>query len=228
MNTENIIEYIRRGVGLKFSKAFYWIEAFSLFMMSGGMMMAGMSCGGHPEFWRIATFAANIILIVCTMIFVRKKSPLKYKLIVGGVSFCMYTCFFSFFFALLFPELNLPVVSIEFCYMIVALIPTFLLLFYSVRLNGTKPLFSKKIKIKNVSMSKTRGQMALGTLILGIIVVYLGHMIPNVVFTVALFGAFIFAYCFIPTGILDFQRFYYYTKLEKMGLVTEDILKVED
>lgn len=228
MNTENIIEYIRRGMGLKFSKTLCWVEAFSFFVISGGVMMAGMSCEGHPAFWGIATFVLDIILMVCTIIFVRKKSPLKYKLIVGGVSYCMYTCLFTFIFAILFSDLNLPVVNIGFCYMILALIPTFLLLFYSFHLNGAKPLFSKKTSIETVSVSKTRRRIALGTLILGIIVIYFGHMIPNIVFDVVFFGAFIFVYCFIPTGILDFQRFYYYTKLERTGLVTEDILKAND
>ena len=228
MNTENIIEYIRRGVGLKFSKVFCWIEALSFFVISGVLMMLGMECGEHPAFWGIATFVFDIILIFCTMIFITKKSPLKYKLIVGGISSCMYTCLLTFFLAVLFPELNLPVVNIGFCYMVLALIPAFLMLFYNSRLNGTTPLFKKKTTIEIVSVSKMRGRVALGTLVLGIIAVYFGHMIPDIVFTAVFVGTFVFAWFIVPTGILDFQRFYYYTKLEKAGLVTEDILKPEE
>ena len=222
MNTENIIEYIRRGVGLKFSKTFFWLEAFSCIVISGGVMMAGMECGGHLAFWGIATFVLDIILIFCTMIFIRKKSPLKNKLIVGAISSCVVTCLFAFFFVSFF-ENNLVLY-----YVLMALIPLLLAIFNAFRLNRPTLFFRKKTSIKMISISKVQGQNALGKLILGVIVVCFGNFISEKLFEILLIGTIIFVMCFMPTGLLDLQRYYYFTKLEKLGLVTEDILKPEE
>lgn len=225
MNTENIIEFIRRSHALKCTKKSYWAEIFYFLLFSVLMLAAGIGVEGILKVIGVASCVCYIVHTAFVIFLIRKTSPLKNKFIVGFTSTCCMLCLAAFLFTVFYVIFNMPEKVFGYYFVFLALIPIFLSLFYYFRLNSPKPLFSKKTSIKIVPLFSDRGRMALGTLILGGLYKCFGSFISESVFEKIVIYALLFIMYALSFNLLDLQRYYYYTKLEKMGLVTEDILK---
>ena len=225
MNTENVIEFIRRGAGLRLTKTTMWLSAIFLMLIPCGCVPLAIFFDGALRFWSIATTAWAVVNLVCTAVFLRKNSPLKNKLIVGFTSGAFIECFLAVMFLIIYIGFYSSMYIANMFSVVLVFVPIFYAIYYDVRLNKSKSLFSKKTKIKTIPFGGYRSRTAAVKLLLGIVVVYFGDFIPEKVFNVV-FVCVIGTLPFLCCGsITELQRFYYYNKLEKMGLVTEDILK---
>ena len=228
MNTENIIEFIRRGFGLRLTRTNIWLLAIIFLLITCGCVPLAIFFDGVLRFWGIATTVWAFVNLVCTAVFIRKKSPLKNKLIVGFTLSTSFKCFLAIMFLVIYIGLYSSTYIVYLFSVFIVLAPILYSIYYDIRLNKTKPLFSKKTKIKTVPFGGKRSGVAVLKLLVGIIVINFGHLIPEKIFNAVFVGSVGALALLCCWSISDLQRFYYYNKLEKMGLVTEEILKPDD
>ena len=228
MNTENIIEFIRRGYGLRCANKTNLAQLYGFIFSSVVMLCVGLYIGGYCNVIAAVSCVIGVVHIIFVILLLRKKCPIKYKLIVGFTTVCWMLCYLAFLFTIIYFEFYMPENGFICFFVVLVLIPVFQSLFYSFRLNSPKRLFSKKTSIKNISLSWYGARITLGTLIFSALFEYFGFYIPErTLEIIVIYLPLIFMYV-LSFNLLDLQRYYCYTKLEKMGLVTEDILKPDE
>ena len=228
MNTENIIEFIRRGSGLRQTKTNIWLSAIIFLLIPCGCVPLAIFFDGVLRFWGIATTVWVLVNFVCTAVFIKKNSPLKNKLIVGFTSGVLLECFLVIMFLMIYIGFYSSTYMLDIFSVFIVLMPILSAIYYDIRLNKTKPLFSKKTKIKTIPFGGYRSGSAALKLLLGIVVIYFGDFLSEKVFNAVFVASVGGLACLSSASNLDLQCFYYYNKLEKMGLVTEEILKPDN
>lgn len=225
MNTENVIEFIRRGAGLRLTKTTMWLSAIFFLLIPCGCVPLAIFFDGVLRFWGIVTTVWAFVNLVCTAIFLRKNSPLKNKLIVGFTTGVFVECFLAIIFLIIYIGFYSSTYVVYIFSAVMIFMPILYAICCDVWFNKSKHMYSKKTKIKIIPFGGNRRGVATLRLLVGILIVCSGDFIPEKVFNVA-FVCVIGILPFLCCGsITELQRFYYYNKLEKMGLVTEDILK---
>ena len=146
MNTENVIEFIRRGAGLRLTKTTMWLSAIFFLLIPCGCVPLAIFFDGVLRFWCIAATVCAVVNFVCTAVFIRKNYPLKNNLIVGFTFNCSVSCFVAVMFFVIYTGLYQSTYMTDMFSVILVLIPFLSAIYYDVRLNETKPLFSKKEK----------------------------------------------------------------------------------
>ena len=229
MNTENIIEYIRRSSTLRWKKSFFWMHLIYMPMVSFGFMMIGKMVGGYCYVSGIGAVVAFVVNFIALIVFLRRSSPIKNKFIVNFTDSCNMFFIVAFFCTAIHYELNLPENNLIFLFVLSVFIPVGLAVVYSKLLKRPETVFRKKTKITYDSVSHyVAGSAVAGRFVVGLIVKEYGHLISERALHLAIIDFLMFVMFVMSTSALDLQRYYYYTKLEKMGLVTEDILKPEE
>ena len=222
MNVENEIEFIRRAVALKMTKKQFHTMSFGsiIFFLLGIIFFF---VGNHHLIRMLYAGYGVLVLafIVLCFVLLRKNVHLKYRMILSTMLYVVLTMglflmsvyIYHATLSSVFLLLYLPVPGIAIVMMIVN----------AILLKKKKKLFEKKAVIAPIAVgfgstallrrkvSKTlnenlsEGQMQL------------------------LMTCLVLVLCYgMSLGLIDLQRFYYYNKLEKMGLVTEEILKSDD
>ncbi len=229
MNTENLIEYIRRSSALRWRKSTFLIELTCLPLLAFGFMMIGKMVGGLCYASGIGAVISCVINCVAGIILLRKSSPIKNKFITNFTSSCIMFFIFSFFYTAIHYELNLPEKNMIPTFILSVFIPVCLVVLYSLLLKRSESVFRQKRKITYISISHyVTGVAAGGRLLAGLMLNEYGQLVAERTIYFIIMYIFLFSMFVMSTGVLDLQRYYYFTKLERLGLVTEEILKADE
>ena len=226
MNAENIIEYIRRSHALRLGAKFYrsdlrWSASFILFYL-------GICCATSSAVIKIASciiYCLYIIMLVTGHILTSKGKHKKYIFLVSFMSEINFLIFLSFLVCFCYYEFFGIDVLLFLCVSRTIIIRVTLLIMNTKKMKSQKPAYKEKKTI--VSAAPICAFAGAGAVF--------GKMISRkyaeklsqqsmVIFVIVVFLLFIYFFSF---SWLELQRYYYYLKLEKLGLVDESILEID-
>lgn len=223
MNTEKTIEFIKKSSALKRGQFKMW----PCFIMS--LFMSFVVCIATESYAKImfvfSIITSIIVIAVNFWFFVIRKKSLKYNLLLGMVIILDY----------IFPLFYLICISyyemFGFKYLVLLfllpfLITTLLLFWIGIIFMERKMPVKAKTKTFAAILSSISGGLAI--LISRNVNDFLSITVSeNLHFLLIAYPFMLLVGLIFAAVPFDLLRYYYYTKLEKMGLVTEDILKPE-
>lgn len=218
MNTEKTIQFIKESKGLKNEIKPRLLILYLLSLLA--VMNIASLFQGKTVFWLSITISALIIAANIYYFMLRKKS-FKYKLFSSAMVAlnCVFPVFYVFC-TVFYTEFGFK--NLMFWYILPFLIITSFLIAVNVALN------KKGVRFKAGKYAVIPSYILAGTAIL------IGRRINEALsttlsenhhFLVIAFLVLLLICLVVPGFLDDVLRYYCYTKLEKQGLVTEDILK---
>lgn len=220
MNTADLIRFIQSSRGLSLGNKFLFKTMFCLPVMLLIIFFSGNWMGNALKVVSLFVITLILLLNACYFFFSGRKNSVKYKLLIRPV--VSMNVVFPLFYAC----------CIKF-YDIFGL--KRLLLYYVFPIAVLTLFFVLIAKTKTYSNSKTSSIFPVcfaSGITFGIghrLNSLMSEKLSNTMHFVVIAILMLLSSCFLfSIAVLDLQRYYYFTKLEKQGLVTEDILKAEE
>lgn len=226
MNTQNIIEYIRRGVGLRFTRRRTKLTVIACAPVILVALYIGILDGEIMQGFGLFATVTYLLSLILVYILLGKGSAEKQKLLAAPCGYYDLILVFSLIALLLAKKLCISIKLLAFSSIPALAVPLVLMLVHSVLFRSFKNMYRKRISVVLVPIScGITGIGALMRLIFHFVYdKYKNQLTQDQIGFILLCGCVLVIYL-LSSAFLDIQRYYYFTKLETKGVVTEDILK---
>lgn len=226
MNTQNITEYIRRGVGLRFTRRRIKLTALVCAPIILVVLYIGALEDGFMQGFGVFATVTYLLSAICAYILLRKNSADKYKLLASPCVYYDMMLMFSSLVLLFAKKFCISTVSVIFLIIPAFIVPPILMLVHSVMFRTSKNVYRRKISIVLIPVSAgITGIGAIGRLIFYFMYdEYKNELTQEQMGLLLLCGCLLVIYL-LSTALLDIQRYFYFTRLEKAGLITEEHIK---
>lgn len=214
MNYNNVLEYIKSGLGIAPKK-----EEFRK-IVSGPVIMAfilgllpGTILGGYRLILSIVMVVTSVFALIWVLILSAHKFTVKNRLILQTIIYIDFILQISLLELILFE----PSIFLGIFYLSPVLIPVLLGIKATKKIRKNTPFLSKEIIHSGLRVSGTMAGLA-G---ISFAAIFLEDVSQEIILFILPFGLIIMA-SFLSIGLLSIQRLYYWYRLQKLGLLPEE------
>ena len=221
---QNYIEYIKVGVHMRYTRKNFisFVLVPSLLWPLFGAIPFGLLLSGYYELLSIAMITAGVVFAFVGIVFSLKTLTTKNRLIIliiAFLSFFIQNSLMSILFFTMHWGFNFILPAIL---LLPVALTVILFALIHIKLKNNEPIYKTKVYARAATFSSA-GFVA-GSAIVKLLV---GNISQDTAFTIVI-GGLLIINLFLILGFLNIQRLYYLTKLEKLGLVTEECFTFEE